>query len=196
MSAPASPPLPSGPPVLVPPASALVTARLAELAAATVRSDAVVIELPSPSRLAPFTRAMSIEIGETAVAKVVWLHDPAGQPGWQGTERLVAHLRSGIDPEFAADPLLSAVVWSYLEECLSDRGATARAAGGTVTVTSDARFGLLAGLPTGHHVALRCSWTPDAGALGPHLAAVADILAALAGLPPEGVAPLHRPRPA
>ncbi len=168
----------------------LVRARLGELAAPAVRAEVTVHELPAPTRLAPWAHALAVQIGEDAVARLVYLHDPAGQAGWEGTERLVAYLRVTVDPDMAADPLLPEVAWSCLTASLRHRGAAAVAEAGTVTVTSQHRFGALAGLPGGHEVQLRCSWSPVGADLGAHVAAVADTLAALAGLPPEGVTPL------
>ncbi|MHB8451079.1 MAG: DUF3000 family protein [Mycobacteriales bacterium] len=167
------------------------------LAAAVVRSDVVVRPTAAPVRIAPYAHALLLDVGEATTGRVVYLHDPDGQPAWEGTDRLVLFARAPVEAELAADPLLAGVVWSWLTDSLHGRGALASALGGTVTVTSNARFGALASLAPTHDVELRCSWSPAAlppAGLGPHLVAVGDLLAALAGLPPEvpGVVPLTR----
>jgi hypothetical protein len=70
---------------------------------------------------------------------------------------------------------------------LDERGATFRAAGGTVTQQTSTRFGDLAGPATTVTLELRASWTADDAVLGPHLLAFVDLLCTAAGLPPEGV---------
>ena len=113
-----------------------------------VRADISVYELPAPRRVAPDAVAVgaAVENGdvELAAGRLVLLHDPEGQPAWEGTSRFVCYARAVLDEEMAADPMLPAVTWSWLMEALGSRGAGHRAAGGTVTVTSSRRFGALA----------------------------------------------------
>lgn len=176
---------------------------VASLRAATVRADAVVREAPAPARLAPHTYACTVDLGEHATGRLVYLHDPDGQPAWSGCDRLVAFARVEVEPAMAADPLLSDVVWTWLEESLDDRGAAHTALGGTVTTTASFRYGTLAHVAPQHEVELRCSWTPvapdrsvrtigsrppAAGAgvdLEPHLVALVATLADMCGLPPD-----------
>ena len=96
----------------------------------------------------------------------------------------------------AADPVLTAVTWSWLEESLDDRGANWSAASGTVTRTSSESFGALDERPPVGEVELRASWTPLDSQLGAHLRAWGDVLARLGGLPPlpTGVSTLPAPR--
>ncbi|MGZ4663891.1 MAG: DUF3000 family protein [Frankiaceae bacterium] len=174
-----------------------------------VRADISVYELPAPRRVAPDAVAVgaAVENGdvELAAGRLVLLHDPEGQPAWEGTSRFVCYARAVLDEEMAADPMLPAVTWSWLMEALSSRGAGHRATGGTVTVTSSRRFGALAEpgalLDTEgaegaegdrHEVELRCSWTPADSDVAAHLLAFADLLALMSGLPPRvsGVVPL------
>jgi hypothetical protein len=177
---------------------------VATLRSAPVRPEVVVQESPAPGRLAPYAVALTAEITdadgtEVANGRLVALHDPAGQEGWEGTTRLVAYVRAGTDLEMATDPLLPPVGWSWLVDALHERGAAHVAEAGTVTRISSERFGALAGAPGSAAVELRASWSPVGEDLGAHLAAWTDLLCTAAGLPPpaQGVLPLpgRRARP-
>lgn len=180
------------------------TRAVATLREATVRTDAVVREAPAPARLAPYTYACTVDLGEQATGRLVYLHDPDGQPAWSGCDRLVAFARVEVEPAMAADPLLSDVVWAWLTDSLSDRAAVHAALGGTVTTTASYRYGTLAHVAPQHEVELRCSWTPLAREtsvrairggrvepaepgldLQPHLTALVATLADMCGLPPD-----------
>lgn len=191
----------------------LFTRAVASLRAATVRADAVVREAPAPARLAPHTYACTVDLSEHATGRLVYLHDPDGQPAWAGCDRLVAFARVEVEPAMAADPMLSDVVWTWLVESLEDRAAAHTALGGTVTTTVSYRYGTLAHVAPQHEVELRCSWTPvardtsvrpirsradtagDGLDLEPHLAALVATLADMCGLPPDvpGVVGLPTP---
>lgn len=195
------------------PEPAAFTAAVTSLRAAEVRADAVVQETAAPGRLAPFAYACTVDLGEHASGRLVYLHDPEGQPAWFGCDRLVAFARVEVEPVMASDPLLSDVVWTWLVESLEDRAAAHTALGGTVTTTTSYRYGSLAHVAPQHEVELRCSWTPVGTAAGvhvlggtppavgaaldlaPHLAALVATLADMCGLPPDlpGVVGLPRP---
>ncbi|ABW14535.1 conserved hypothetical protein [Parafrankia sp. EAN1pec] len=157
---------------------------------------------------------------EAASGRFVLLFDPDGQDAWEGTTRIVCYARASVDPEVADDPLLPGVAWSWLRESLQSHGAELGALGGTVTTTSSRRFGVLATDGDNFDVELRCSWSPrwagsveeaedptvpepphggadgaapwDPADAAAHLHSFADLLAAMAGLPPRlsGVVPL------
>jgi hypothetical protein len=174
-------------------------AALASLRAATVRSEVLVDETPAPTRLAPYAVALSGEVlpdagggDDVATGRLVVLHDPAGQDAWEGPTRVVAYVRAVCDPEMAADPLVTAVGWSWLTEALDARGAAYTAASGTVTRVASESFGAMAGTPASAELELRASWSPRDVDLGRHLEAWADLLCHAAGLPPlpAGVAPI------
>ncbi|MGH3744268.1 MAG: DUF3000 family protein [Mycobacteriales bacterium] len=189
------------------------TRAVASLRGASVRADAVVREAPAPARLAPFTYACTVDLSEHATGRLVYLHDPDGQPAWSGCDRLVAFARVEVEPAMAADPMLSDVVWTWLVESLDDRVAAHAALGGTVTTTASYRYGTLAHVAPQHEVELRCSWTPvgrdrsvrtigsraDTAELDldlePHLVALVTTLADMCGLPPDvpGVVGLPTP---
>lgn len=165
------------------------TSAVASLEHAALHPDAVVHDSPAPTRIAPWAAARSLELGDPATGRLVYLHDPAGQPAWAGCDRLVAFLRVDVDAAMASDPMLSDVVWDWLLESLAGHGARATALGGTVTTTASRRYGSLTHLDASHEVELRCSWTPETSEtgpdLGPHLAALVATMAAMCGLPPE-----------
>lgn len=167
---------------------------VAALKSPAPRSEIELTEVRPPKRLAPWAYAVSAETSgpadELATARLVLLHDPAGQDSWDGTLRLVVYLRAELDTELAADPLLPAVGWSWLTDALEGAGAAWRALGGTVTLTSSARFGDIAGPTRSHDLELRGSWTPPDAELSAHAVAFHELMASAAGLPPEGVAML------
>lgn len=154
--------------------------------------------IPAPARLASWTYAWGLELpangSASATGRLVLLHEPDGQEAWHGTMRLVGFVRADLDIEFAGDPLLPAVGWSWLTDALHCRDAEHTALGGTVTQTSSARFGDIAGPERADEVELRASWTPLGDNLGAHGEAFCDLIAAVAGLPPVGVVALSKHR--
>lgn len=167
---------------------------VAALKSPGARAEIELSEVRPPKRLAPWAHAMAAEAngpaGELATARLILLHDPAGPESWQGVLRLVVYLRAELDPELAADPLLPAVGWSWLTDALEDAGASWTALGGTVTLTSSARFGEIAGPGRSHDLELRGSWTAPDPHLEPHAMAFHELIASAAGLPPVGVSVL------
>jgi len=162
------------------------------LTSTAVRREVHVEPLRPPQRLAPWSYAISTDVrgpdgDELATGRLVLLHDPEGSEVWDGVLRLVAFASAELDPQMGVDPMLPAVGWSWLVGALDDRGATYRAAGGTVTQTTSTRFGDLAGPRTTVELELRASWTADDAEMAPHLHAFVDMVCAAAGLPPEGV---------
>lgn len=178
------------------------TGAVASLQDLECRPDAIVSEAPAPTRLAPHTYACTVDIGEHGTGRLVYLHDPAGQPAWAGRDRLVIFARATVDAVMADDPVLSDVVWTWLADALDAGAAVHTALGGTVTTTASHRYGSLAHVAPQHEVELRCSWTPVAAAsrvralgsrphataagvdLAPHLQALVTTLADMCGLPP------------
>lgn len=147
-------------------------------------------EVPAPSRIAPFAAAISGELeadGLEASGRFVVLHDPQGQPAWEGTMRVIALVKAVVEPEVGRDELWGEVAWSWLSESLD--GVPHRARGGSVTKVTSSSFGALAERPEEVTIELRASWTPTTTDLAPHIAAWTDLMAACAGVPPtpEGV---------
>jgi hypothetical protein len=184
-----------------PPADFVAVSVALRAALSTTRPELVLTETRGPTKVAPFALAILASVcrpaeadSEIAVGRLVVLHDPEGQAAWDGTFRIACFARADLDPEMGTDPVLPEVTWSWLEEALGGQSAEADALAGTVTVTRSSGFGALAEDDDGtSEVELRCSWTPrwdDDPAR--HLRAFCDLLADLAGLPPDvpGVVPL------
>jgi len=171
---------------------------VASLKRCRVRSDVDLETIKAPKRLAPWSHAVGAEVlsgGDSlATGRLVLLGDPASRDAWDGTLRLVTYATAELDVEMARDPLLAEVGWSWLLEALDQYGAHHTAAGGTVTQTTSARFGDLAGPAHVVEIELRASWTPLDDDLGPHLTAWVDLLCTAAGLPPPGVSVLPENR--
>ena len=176
-------------------------AAVAALREARHRPEVVIEETAAPQRLAPHAIAITADVVvddvELASGRLVLLHDPEGHETWEGTFRLVTFARADIEPDLAADPLLTGVGWSWLTEALDQRGARCAAPAGTVTRTASESFGAMADKPLEAQLEVRASWTPVDGDLAPHVEAWTELLctaAGLAPLPPGVVAiPLGRP---
>ncbi|MBO0841019.1 MAG: DUF3000 domain-containing protein [Sciscionella sp.] len=165
------------------------------LSALRPRPELALDEIRAPARLAPWAYAIGAEVNgpadELATGKLILLHDPAGQQAWGGAWRFAALVRAELDPEVAADPLLPEVGWSWLTEALETAGAEFSTLGGTVTRTSSARFGDIAGPIRSDDLELRASWTADDGPnLIAHGEAFCALVANTVGLPPIGVTKL------
>lgn len=182
-------------------------AALDELRGAAPRNEAVVEEVPAPSRLAPFAVALRAEIptgaasglgrrssgsplpagaaeDSVATGRMILLHDPAGQEAWGGTFRMVIYIRAELEPEMGNDPLLASVAWTWLGDSLDQHGVAYSRAGGTATRILSESFGSLQGREANNDVELRASWTPADTSFGTHLEAWADMVCSFAGLPP------------
>jgi Protein of unknown function (DUF3000) len=174
----------------------LFTQAVAALRSVRPRPELHLAEVRPPQRLAPWAFAFTAEVNGPAeilaTGRLVLLHDPDGEEAWGGELRVVAYVRAELDAELAADPLLPAVGWSWLTDALNTCGAEYTALGGTVTDTSSARFGDIAGPARTDDLELRASWTPRNANLAPHGEAFCDLMASVVGLPPVGVAILGR----
>lgn len=199
------------------------TEAVASLHTAVVRPEIEVGSIRPPQRLAPYSYALGVEVtppdisdpamvpadsAGSAFGRLVLLYDPAGHEAWNGTFRLVAFVQAEVEADLAEDPLLPEVAWEWLSEALGvPKGSTESlptlgsdvpavlALGGTVTATTSVRYGDIAGPPRAHQLELRASWTSSSSSLAGHLEAFCEVLASAAGLPPAGVANLHRLTP-
>ncbi len=180
-------------------APAAFRAALDQLALVRIRPEIELGELPAPTRLAPWSHAISASVmwggerPESASGRLILLYDPDGVTAWDGTLRIVIFLTAEVDDEIARDPLLPDVAWSWLTDCLELSESAFTALGGTVTSTSSTRFGDIAGPGRTDDLELRASWTATDEQVGHHLSAFAELLAIAAGLPPEGVVAIGRP---
>lgn len=167
------------------------------------RPELDVEEIPAPQRIAPYAVAIGADVEATGVelgnGRLVLLHDPAGNPAWDGTFRCVTYARASVDTEMVTDPLLPGVGWSWLTDALERHHADYLAPSGTVTSVSSESFGSMEDEPHRAEVEIRASWTPRVARgsdILPHVTAWQDLLCMVAGLPPlpEGVVaiPTHR----
>lgn len=179
---------------------------LYSLRRARLRREFLLEEVPAPMRLAPFAAALTGEVnldpaGRDPDAMVshgrfVLLHDPEGQPAWDGVTRVVVMARAALEDDMGDDPLLGEVAWTWLVDALDERGAGFHALSGTVTRVMSESFGGLELTEARIEIEIRASWTPNTPDLTPHLEAWAQLCATAGGLEPlpDGVEPLAPPR--
>lgn len=170
---------------------------LRQLAAARLRSEITLSEVPAPSRIAPWSVAFTAEVAsgdddELANGRFVLLHDPSVPESWGGAWRCVTYARAEMEPELASDPMLGTVGWSWLEESLARHEVDHVAEAGTVTRVVSESYGALADRPPSIDLEIRASWTAPGPQVRAHLEAWADLLCTIGGLPPlpEGVVAL------
>ncbi|MFM7597814.1 MAG: DUF3000 domain-containing protein [Actinomycetota bacterium] len=184
--------------------SAPFDAALESLRRVRYRPELSIEEAPAPQRLAPQAVAITAEFveddEELASGRLVLLHDPDGVEAWQGTFRAVTFVKAVLEPDLAADPLLTGVAWTWLEEALEGAGPRT-SLGGTVTRVMSESFGTIGDRDVSGQVEIRASWTPlcDPADMGAEAEAWAALLGQAAGLLPlpQGVAvlsPAHRAR--
>ncbi len=166
-----------------------------QMHSARLRPELLCEEMPAPQRIAPFSSALAADVvvdgEEIGTGRLVLLHDPAGNETWGGTFRCVAYARAELSDDFATDPVLADVAWTWLVEALQNHDAEHRAPSGTVTRVISESFGQMADEGGQAQLEVRASWTP-LGDISPHVLAWGDLLGASVGLEPvpEGVATL------
>jgi hypothetical protein len=163
-------------------------AAAAAVRAARVRPEVLIEETAAPQRLAPYVLAITADVvvdgEELATGRLVLLHDPAGHETWEGRFRLVTFARAELEPEMAADPLLTRVAWSWLSDALEQRSLEHAAIAGTVTRTASESFAAMADKPAEAQVEVRASWTPPGPDVSAHVEAWTEMLCTAAGLAP------------
>ncbi|WP_172812371.1 DUF3000 domain-containing protein [Corynebacterium timonense] len=180
------------------------TAAAESMHAARLRSEITLGEIRPPQRPAPFSHAIGLEVERgdlnshvptdsegDAFGRLILLHSPDSEEAWEGAMRLVAYIQADMDDAVASDPLLPDVAWQWLTESLADAGAGYTNLGGTVTSTASVRYGEIGGPPRAYQLEMRASWTAEGIDLTSHVEAFADVLAHVAGLPPDNVAELR-----
>ncbi|WP_254787079.1 DUF3000 family protein [Curtobacterium sp. MCBA15_001] len=167
------------------------------MAAGGTRSETTVTEIPSPSRLAPFSIALAADVSgvehgvdsDLGTGRFIALHDPSEPEGWAGAFRIVTFAQAPLEPEIGVDEFVADVTWSWLVDALAAHGAEYDRASGTATKIISRGYGELAAQGDGAQLELRASWTPrgdlDAGGLVAHVEAWEEIVTMLAGLPPS-----------
>lgn len=160
---------------------------VAEFRAARLRPEILCEQMPAPQRIAPYSAALTADVSiggeQVGGGRLVLLYDPAGNDAWLGVFRLVAYARAEIEPDMVTDPLLSAVGWTWLIECLDGHGASYLAPSGTVTRVASESFGGMSDEPATAEIEVRASWSPT-GTIGAHVEAWGDLMCTAAGLPP------------
>lgn len=173
------------------------------IAGARLRSEMHLTEVPAPTRVAPYALALTCDVmdpqdaeNELATGRFVLLHDPSCPEPWDGAWRAVTFGRAALEPEFAGDPLLSDMGWTWLTESLDAAGVSFTATAATVTCVSSQGYGSLAQDGASIDMEIRASWTPTDDAAAAHFLAWANLLCTMGGLPPlpEGVVALPGPR--
>jgi hypothetical protein len=183
-------------------AAALAALAAGRDALAEVRDDLAFEEWPAPKRLAPHAAALAAiayrDGLEAGTARLMLLHDPAGQEGWTGTFRVVIQVHADVEEEMAADPLLGEVGWSWLTDALDLHAPGYQAPSGTVTRVITEGYGAKEEEPPSTGFELRASWCPADDEIDDEISgavlAWCDVLAAAAGLPaqPPGTVALGR----
>lgn len=119
---------------------------------------------PAPRKLAPYAASVAVTVqgadDDIGWGRFVLLYDPAGQRGWGGPFRIIAHIRVDLEPEIAADPMVGEVGWSWLTEALDARAVGYQQTSGTVTRVVTEGFGAKQDEPTTTEFELRASWSP------------------------------------
>lgn len=168
-----------------------------------MRPEIRLTEVPAPQRIAPYAVALTADVlpsvgseDELASGRFILLFDPSAPEPWNGEWRIVTFARAELEAEFASEPLLGQVGWSWLTDALDVRGVDYTAEAGTVTRVVSESFGGLSDKDASVEMELRASWSPVGGDIGEHLLAWSDLLCTIAGLPPlpEGVIALPGPR--
>ncbi|AZQ76444.1 MAG: DUF3000 domain-containing protein [Flaviflexus sp.] len=182
----------------------LFLASLDSLRDHTFRREFRLQEIPAPKKIAPWAAALAAEVntsgdaldpdGYRAEARFVLLHDPAGQPAWDSTFRIVCHVSAPVEAELGDDPLLGEVAWSWLTEALEAHGAPYHSLNGTVTRQIDESFRGLHLDGTRVTVEVRASWSPASENVADHLDAWAEFACTAGGLDPDtpSITPLDR----
>jgi hypothetical protein len=161
------------------------------LIAATVRAEVSVEIIPSPTRIAPHSAAVSGEVLASGnseslhgTGRLILMHDPDQIAAWGGAFRIVCFAQAPLDSEIALDSMLSEVTWSWLTDALAASDAGYSNASGTATRVLSRGFGELADQGESAHIELRASWSPGGNDMSGHVQAWATLLCMLAGLPP------------
>jgi hypothetical protein len=167
---------------------------LESIRAATLPAEAVLHEIPAPTRAATYAVALEVHIpageGEDASSgSFVVLHETGGHAVWDGDFRIVTVAKAQLESEMGADPFLSEVAWCWLAEAIEASTAPWSHLAGTVTRTLSESFGDLKIRGDEVGVEVRASWTPHTPDVGSHLEAWIAFVARLGGvdLLPTGV---------
>lgn len=174
---------------------------LASLQSPELRPEYSLEEVPAPSRLAPNSIALAIEVidaddEELAIGRFIVLNDPQGQDTWDGTFRVVSFVRAPMESDVVTDGLFDEVAWSWLTDALNESDAEYHNISGTVTRTISRSFAGLEDRNSETDLEIRASWSPNSADLSTHLNAWLALVEKSSGLLPlpAGVSALARKR--
>ena len=174
---------------------------LASMKSPELRPEYSLEEVPAPSRLAPNSIALAIEVidaddEELAIGRFIVLNDPEGQDTWDGTFRVVSFVRAPMESDVVTDGLFDEVAWSWLTDALSESDAEYHNISGTVTRTISRSFAGLEDRNAETDLEIRASWSPNSSDLSTHLNAWLALVEKSSGLLPlpAGVTALSRKR--
>lgn len=174
---------------------------LASMKSPELRPEYSLEEVPAPSRLAPNSIALAIEVidaddEELAIGRFIVLNDPEGQDTWDGTFRVVSFVRAPMESDVVTDGLFDEVAWSWLTDALSESDAEYHNISGTVTRTISRSFAGLEDRDAETDLEIRASWSPNSSDLSTHLNAWLALVEKSSGLLPlpAGVTALSRKR--
>lgn len=162
------------------------------VASGGARDETTITEIPSPSRIAPFSIALAADVSgathgmdsDLGTGRFIALHDPDEPEAWGGAFRIVTFAQAPLEPEIGVDEFVADVTWSWLVDALAAHGAAYDRASGTATKIISRGYGDLSAQGDGAQLELRASWTPRGDDLTAHVEAWEEIVAMLAGLPP------------
>lgn len=177
-------------------------AALHSLREAVVRPGVTLAEIRAPGQIAPYAVALSGDVtdilpdgvvagpGRPSLAhhcdgRFVLLYDPEVQQSWHGKFRIVILVRTTMDADLAADPMLPRVMWDWLDEAIDVAGASEDTRAGTVTRSLSQSFGVIDASEESVEVELRASWTPRGDNLAAHLTAWTEVMCLCSGLEPK-----------
>ena len=174
---------------------------VASLQVTGIRPEILLEEVPAPSRLAPFSAALAVDAvnaddEDLASGRFVVLHDPDGQPTWDGQFRVVTFVKAPIESDVVTDDIFDEVAWSWLMECLGDNEADYHHLSGTVTRTVSRSFADLKDRKDESDLEIRASWTAGTSDLSAHLRGWLQLVETCAGLQPipQGITAIARSR--
>jgi len=166
-----------------------------------LRSEFLIEEVPAPSRLAPKSIALALDVVDAedkdlANGRFVVLHDPDGQETWDGKLRIVTFVKAPIESDVVTDELFSEVAWSWLMDALNENEHGFHNISGTVTRTISKSYAGIEDRTGESDVEVRASWTPKTTDIGSQLNAWFGFVEQCAGLVPlpSGVSTINRNR--
>ena len=152
---------------------------------AVLRSELTILDAPAPARLAPYALSYLGEIEQDhafADSRIVLMSNPAGDPSWNATTRIVLFVKSEVEDELAEEPLILEIGWQWLTETLEKFDAHPLDLSGTVTRTSSKGYGSI-DEHSPSSIEIRASWSAvDELKLANHLTAWSEVVCLTAGL--------------